>query len=165
MINFMSRLAIGAIAVTSTAIAAPPPPAPPPPQASIYRFDVAITGLDASAKPSTYTLVLEESSHGGLSTGANIPLVAPNQSSATRQDVGLKLSFRYTLRGAVVVLEGEVEVSSADPPTAATAATLHRIRAESVVPITAGTPALFSSLVDITSHRRYEVTVTAQRLL
>lgn len=59
-----------------------------------------------------------------------------------------------------------MELSSVEPATVSgAAATIHRVRAEGVVPITAGTPALFGSVYDLTAHRRSDVTVSAQRLL
>lgn len=160
---------------------AEPPPPPPPremsrvePPRSVFRIDVSVTGLDdaRAATPATYTLMLQENTPGVISTGANVPLqvTAGGASGAAgtsvaRQDVGLRLHFNYTMRAEVVVLSGDVEMSSAVPSATPGPVTLHRLRAESVVPITPGTPVLFSSVYDLTSHRRYEITVNARRML
>jgi hypothetical protein len=140
---------------------------PAPPARSLYRLDVTINGLGDGPRPApaTYTLFLEEHATAELSTGLNLPI--SGATSVTRQDVGLQLKFSYELRGAAVILGGQIELSSAEPgPGAAPGSpTLRRLRATSVVAVTPGTPALFTSVTDAATHRRTEVTVAVQRML
>lgn len=158
-------LALGLVSSLALAAATPVAAAAPSASASIYRFDVSITGMDPKGGPTQYTLVLQENQHGELQTGSNIPLAPLGASQAPRQQIGLEMKFMYELRGSVVVLSGDVELTTADPATPTAGPTLHRIRAESAVPITPGQPALFSSLYDLNTKHRVEITVTAQRLL
>ncbi|HUJ61818.1 MAG TPA: hypothetical protein VLX92_25110 [Kofleriaceae bacterium] len=123
---------------------------------ALYRFDISIAGLDHD--PATYSVFLEENVDGQVSTGANIPLATGT--TTFREQTGLNMHFKFHLRDKIVVLEGDVELST---PTGG--AVFHRVRAQGVVPINPGTPATFTSLYDITSHHRYEVSVTASRLL
>lgn len=163
------------------ALADPPPPrttaapaATTAPQAArpIYRFDVSITGIEtgAQAQPATFTIILEENQVGMVHTGSNVPLVARGAPGAAavvapRQDVGLSLRFTFTSRGPAVVLNGSVEFSAVDPAAGAGPAVIHRVRVDGAVPVTPGTPTLFGSAYDVTTHRRYEINVTARRLL
>lgn len=163
--SFRPVAALAAALVLSSRVAAADPPAAAP--RSLYRFDVTITGLEAGphAAPATYTIVLTENQTGDVATGANVPLGPAGASAVARQDVGLNLRLSYTLRGETVLLAGQVEVSSAEAGAAGAAATIHRMRADGVAPITPGTPALFSSVYDLATRRRCDVTVSARRLL
>jgi hypothetical protein len=139
---------------------------------SVYRIEVSVTGLDASAHPTpaTYTLVMMENQAGAISSGTNVPLsvgstALPGAPLGPRQDVGLSLHLTYNLRGAVVLLTGEVEFSSVEPNTPGGAAVIHRVRVAGTTAVTPGHPALLGSVFDLVTHRRYEVTVAAQRIL
>jgi hypothetical protein len=147
-------------ALTTTAVADPAPPA-----RSLYRLDVTITGLGDGPRPApaTYTLFLEEHATAELATGLNLPVSSPSSPQVARQDVGLSLKFSYDLRGPAVILAGQVELTAAEPGPGAP--TLRRLRATSVVPVTPGTPTLFTGVTDATTHRRTEVTVAVQRML
>lgn len=151
----------------------------PEPPRSVYRIEVSVTGLDENARaaPATYVVNLLENQAGTVASGANVPLGPLPVGSAgsgtlgvpggasPRQDVGLTIHLAYSLRGSVVLVTGGVEISSADAPGPGTAATIHRVRVEGVTPVTPGTPAVFGSVYDLASHRRYEVTLTARRVL
>lgn len=167
--------------VTSVAHADPPPPpaAPPPPPAAppgapspprpVYRFDVTITGVDQDprAPAATFALNLEENQRGGFSTGSNVPLTTGNASpgaAVARQDVGLNVHFSFVLRGSTPVVSGNVELSSVDAGGAGPS-TIHRFRVEGFAAVAPGSPAMFASLYDLTTRRRYEVTIGARRLL
>src|SRR6516164_8384283 len=99
------------LALSHAASAAPTPPTPtPPPARAIHRFDVAVSGLDEGGHPATYTLILQENNTGELATGTNVPMNTGTTPSP-RMDVGLKIRLNYTLRGSVVVVEGDLELS------------------------------------------------------
>lgn len=159
-------LAFALVALSSRAAHADPPPSPP---RSLYRIEVTITGLEDGAHPApaTYSLVLQENQSGMVSTGANVPLVTGSGSNqiAARQDVGLNLRLSYSLRGETVLLSGQVEMSSVDAATGASPAVIHRMRADGVVAVAPGAPAVLASVYDLGTHRRCEVTVAARRLL
>jgi len=140
-------------------------PAATPPAATIYRFEVSITGIeqDPKAAPATYTLTLQENTTGLVSTGANIAMTSGQ--NATRQNVGLDIKMSYTLRNGVVVLSGDLEMSAVEATQTNGAPNIHRVRAENVIPITGTSPTLFTSVYDVVSHRRYEVNVSAKKLL
>jgi hypothetical protein len=132
------------------------------PPGSIYRFDIAISGMesDPKAAPATYTLTLEENRGGKFGTGANISI-----SSNMRQNVGLDFEGKFSLRGTTVVFDGDMQLTSIEPTTTNGATTLHRVHAANVVPISGTAPTLFASVYDTVSHRRYEVNITAKKLL
>ena len=153
---------------TAPALAAPSAPAAPPTPAvasapaapSFYRLEVSISD-GTKATPDAYSMVLEENQHGRLQSGQNVSLGA-----GVRQAVGLELGFSYTLRGAVLVLDGEVEMSSIDPTTVASGApTIRRVKAVLIAPVVPGTPMQFVSLYDVNTKHRYEVTVSAKRVM
>ena len=155
-----------ALAVVAAPASAPPAPAVSPTTASFYRFDVSITGIDEAAKagPATYTLVAEEGQRAELRSGWNIPYAAAT-GVTNRQQLGLSIELGYTLRGQTVVLEGDVEVQGVDPTSPASSPTWRRVSARSAVPLVAGQPTLFASVYDIATKHRYEVTITAKRIL
>jgi len=143
----------------SPALAAPPGGLPPP--SSVYRFDVSITGLDTT--PATYALVLAEAQQGRIESGANIPY--PGASGVSRELLGMELKMTYVQRGSVLLLEGDFDVKSLGA-SGANGPTWNDLRADGLVmPITVGKPMLLTSVYDVAAHRRYEVTITAQRVL
>lgn len=163
------RSVVPLLVVTGLLGAAPAWADPPSPAASrpVYRFDFAVTGVDDGprASPATYTLVLQENQTGHVSTGTNIALgPTPAGGAAPRMDVGLNLHFSFAQRGTALLLSGGFELSTADAAGAGPVS-IHRVRSESVVAVSPGTPALVTSVYDLTSHRRYEVTVSAQRVM
>jgi hypothetical protein len=169
------RVVLIAAAATLPATVWADPPAPrateaPEPPRAIYRLEFTLHRPDdpANARLATYTITLEERHPGSVSIGANVPLsaTAPTNAnaSASRVDVGLMLRASFVVRGNVVVVTGEAEMSTAEPsPT--TAPTIHRVRADGVVPVTPGHPASFTTLTDPGTRRPYEITVNATRVL
>jgi len=158
---------------TAPALAAPSAPAAPPTPAvasapaapSFYRLEVSISD-GTKPTPDTYSMVLEENQHGRLQTGENVSLGGGANGGMARQAIGLELGFSYTMRGAVLVLDGEVEMSSLDPTTVASGApTFRRLKAVLVAPVVPGTPTQFVSLYDVSTKHRFEVTVSAKRLM
>jgi hypothetical protein len=156
-------------------VTAPPPtppasPSAPTPPRPVYRFDVTIAGVDQDprAPAATFALNLEENQRGGFSTGSNVPLTTGNASpgaAVARQDVGLHVHFSFVLRGSTPVVSGNLELSSVDAAGGAGPSTVHRFRVEGFAAVTPGSPAMFASLYDLTTRRRYEVTIGARRLL
>lgn len=146
---------------SSTALATPTsaPPAP----ASVYRFDVAVTGIDAS--PATYTMLLAENRPSELRSGTNVPFPAPG--GVAREQLGMRLELSYAQHGNLLLVEGGFDMSALVPNAAGTGApTWGRLEAKDlVVPVTPGKPAVFASLYDVATHHRYEVTITAHRAM
>lgn len=152
--------------VTLTATASASPDAKPRAQHAFYRIDVSITGLDGKTAPTTYSMVLEETRYGKLSSRVNIPLGAGANGATTRQNVGIELGLSYELRGDVVILDGEVELSSVDPATAGrTSPSFRSLCAVASAPIVGTKATPFASLYDVGTKRRYEVTVAATKVM
>jgi hypothetical protein len=156
--------AIALAGATASADSAAPAPAPAP--LSVYRFDVSITNLDTDPKapPATYSVVLDDEKSGTLEAGANVPLSpATGGMQATRMNIGVKLGLRYrTAPAGAIVVNGDFELTTAD-----SASSFHRIRAEGATAIASGTasPTQLASVYDPQTHRRYDITVTAHRVL
>ena len=152
--------------ICSLALAALCSPAlagPPAPPASIYRFDVTITGLDA--KPATYSLMLGENQRGTAESGSNIPY-ATSSTTTSRESLGMKLEMSYQQHAGVLVVDGGFELTALDPSGSTANPTWRRIGAhDMIVPVTPGKPTLFTNITDTTAHKTYEVTVTATKLL
>jgi len=127
-----------------------------PEQRRVYRLELLVATTDPGKPPvnSTQTLNVEERMTGDLHLGSNIPI-----SSQARQDVGLMIRCTLTPVGDDVLLEHGIEMSSADEGGAIRKVSM---RGSSVV--SPGKPALLASAEDPTTHRRFEVTVTATKL-
>jgi hypothetical protein len=144
-------------ALCTPALAGPTAPA------SIYRFDVTITGLDA--KPATYTLMLGESQTGRVQSGSNIAYSTSSTSTA-RENLGMSLEMSYTQHAGVLLVDGGFEVTALDPSGSPANPTWRRVSAhDMIVPVTVGKPALLTNIYDTTAHKAYEVTVIAQKLM
>ena len=146
---------------SSTALAAPP--AAPPAPASVYRFDLSVTGIDAS--PATYTMLLAEGHRSELRSGTNVPFTAGG--GIAREQLGMRLDLQYEQRGNMLLVEGGFDMSALVPSTAGTGApTWGRLEAKDlVVPVTPDKPVMFASLYDVATHHRYQVTITAHRAM
>lgn len=150
-----------AVVVASSVLALPaladpqPQPQQPQPARSVYKFDVSITGIDA--QPATYAIVVEENERGVLSSGANV------QIGNTRQELGLQLKLSYSQRGGAIVASGDFEMSNADQTS--NPVSFHKIRAAGSAAITGSKPALLASVYDPQSKKRYEVSVTATKMM
>ncbi len=125
----------------------------------MYRFDFVVTTADAGkpATSSSYTLSLEEHQRGEVHVGSNIALTPSN----ARQDVGLRLRCDYRFAGGDLMLSENTEISSADEGVVA----IHKVSAVSEAWVVPGTPTLITSLDEPVSHKRYQVIVTATKLL
>jgi hypothetical protein len=145
----------------ASAHAAPPAQSARAPDAvshHVYRFDFIITTAD-NGKPavsSSYTLNLEERQSGEVRVGSNIVL----SPSAARMDVGLKIWCSYRFEGADIVLREQTEMSTAEDPS-----TIHKVSSTSEAWVVPGTPTLVASMDEPVSHKRYQVMVTATKLL
>jgi len=164
MITHKPLLLASLVALAATAAASPDVKARA--QHSFYRIDVSISGLDGTTDPTVYSMVLEEASRGKISSGVNIPFGAGTAGATARQTVGVEVGLSYELRGDVVILAGDVEVSSVDPSTTARSSpSLRSLRAFATAPIVGSKATPFASLYDVGTKRRYEVTVAATKVL
>lgn len=154
------------VSLSIAASASASPAAKPRPQHSFYRVNVSVTGIDGTSDPTTYSLVLEETTRGRISTGINMPDGVGANGATSRQRIGLDVELSYELRGEVVILQGEIEMSSVDPTTATrTSPTFRSLRASATAPIVGGKVTPFASLYDVSTKRRYEVTVAATKVM
>jgi hypothetical protein len=161
----MSKTLVLAAIALAGATASADSAAPAPPSLSVYRFDVSISNLDSDPKapPATYSLVLEDGKGGSFEAGANVPLSAATATlQASRMDIGVKLSLRYRAAPAgAIVVNGNFELMTAETST-----TFHRIRAEGATAIAANAGAVqLASVYDPQTHKRYDIMVTAHRVL
>jgi hypothetical protein len=143
------------------AFAGPSQPTTAP--ASIYRFDVAIAGIDPA--PATYTLILAEDKPGSLHSGPNIPYALGSANTTQREQLGMELKLRYSQHDSVLLVEGDFDMRSVVGSNSANPSWSKVDVADIVVPVTPGKSTLLTSVYDLAAHRRYEVTVTAQRVL
>jgi hypothetical protein len=146
--------------LSSTALAAPVQPTP---TVSVYRFDVSIAGIEPS--PATYTLILAEDRPGQVHSGPNIAYVSGSAGAVQREQLGVDLGLRYVERNGVLLVEGDFSMRSVVAPTGPNPSWAKVGVGDVVVPVTPGKPTLFTSVYDLAAHKRYEVTVTAQRVL
>lgn len=141
--------------------------AAPPRAHHVYRLDysLSVTEPGKPAVTSGYVLNLEEGGHGMVNAGANIPLATGASSMPSpRQDVGFRLRTNLERAGSDLVLHNDVELSGADERAEPGPRAIHKIVANDDAVVTPGKPALVASVEELTSHARYEVTVTATRL-
>jgi hypothetical protein len=126
----------------------------------VYRLDFVLTTADVGqpATSSSYTLNLEERQSGEVRMGTNIVL----SPSSARIDVGLKLWCSYRFEGADLVLREQTEISAVDEPGPST---IHKVSSTSEAWVVPGTPTLVASMDEPGTHKRYQVTVTATKLL
>lgn len=139
--------------------------AKPPEEHHVYRLDFVVASNDAG-KPvtsSTYSLNLEEEQSGDLRLGTNVPLVAPSPGTkpgapvaAPRQDVGLNLRAFLRVVGEDLLLHTAFEMSYVEDPS-----TIHKIASNGDALVSPGKPAVLCNLEDPSSHKHYQVTVTA----
>ncbi len=124
----------------------------------VYRFDFVVTTADVgkAAVSNSYTINLEERQSGEVRMGTNIALSPSN----ARMDVGLKLWCSYRFEGNDIVLRESTEMSSAEDPS-----TIHKVSSMSEAWVIPGTPTLVASMDEPVSHKRYQVMVTATKLL
>jgi len=159
------RSSIVLLLLCSPAIAAPPTPGTPAPgPASIYRFDVSVTGIDAA--PATYTMIVAEDRQSKLRSGPNIAYPAGGSSATQREQLGMELELSYSQHAGVLLVEGDFGMTSLVPSAGTSSPTWEQLQVRDLVaPVTPGKPTLLTSVYDIATHRRYEVTITAQRLI
>ena len=150
-------------AITLAALCSPALAGPPPMPASVYRFDVTITGLDA--KPATYTMMIGENLQGHVQSGSNISF-ATSSTTTARENLGVTIDLAYQQHAGVLIVDGGFEITALDPSGSVSNPTWRRVGAhDMIVPVTAGKPTLFANIYDTTAHKTYEVTVTATKLL
>jgi hypothetical protein len=150
--------------LSSGCLRGPPPrdasPSPRPSEKSAYyRMDYVVSARDPSAAgtSSAYTMVLEENRGGEVMVGSNVPLSATSQS---RMDLGLKIHGQFSRVGENdVVVQTHVEMSSSEE-----ASGIHKLTATTDAWVAPGQPTLVASIDDPTSHKRYQVSVTATRM-
>jgi hypothetical protein len=127
---------------------------------TFYRLDYLIAATEAGKAPahSSYTLNVEDNGMSEVRLGANVPLGGGSMATP-RQDVGVHVRGEIHLAGEQVSLRSDVELSAMDEPPA-----VRKMVAHTTVMVTPGKPAIIARMDDPTSHRRYEVTVTATRV-
>jgi len=125
-------------------------------QRRVYRLDFVVASIDPGKAPvtSTHTLNLEEFSNGEIRMGSNIPI-----SPQARQDVGLLIRSSFIPVADDLLLDSTFEMSSAEDGPA-----IRKLAVRGNAVVTPGKPALVASAEDPTSHKRFEVTVTATKL-
>jgi len=128
--------------------------APPPPD-HVYRLDFVFTASDGNspAKSTAFTLNLEENEKGDTLIGRNVPLTATPNVVSPRQDVGLKVRARYSMRGDDLLLAVETELSAVDG-----ASDIRKLVTRGDALAHPGKSTLVASLDD--DHKRYELDVT-----
>ena len=126
-----------------------------------YRLDYVIAASEAGRAPanSAYTLQVADRNTGELRLGVNVPLAAGGAGPAPRQDVGVLVRSQVDTVGEQVRLHSTVEVSAVDDPPA-----VRKMVANTDAVIVPGKPVVVARMDDPTSHRRYEVTVTATKV-
>lgn len=122
----------------------------------LYRLDfvIATTEPGKPASTSAHTMNLEESSHGEIRVGTNVPL-----STQARMNVGLLVRCGFVPVGDDLLLDTDVELTSADDMPA-----IRKLTMRGNALVAAGRSSLVASAEDPGSHKRVEVTVTATKL-
>jgi hypothetical protein len=152
-----SSLSFGCLRAPAAREASPPPR--PSEKSAYYRMDYVIEARDPSAAgtSSAYTMVLEENRGGEVMVGSNVAL---SPSGTSRTDLGLKIHGQFSRVGDNdVVVQTHVEMSSSEE-----ASRIHKLTATTDAWVTPGKPTLVASIDDPTSHKRYQVSVTATRM-
>jgi hypothetical protein len=126
----------------------------------LYRMDYVVSAKDSAgaATSSAYTMFVEERRTGDLRVGANVPLAAGP--SAARTDIGLKIRNQTAqLADEAMAIQTDVEMSWAEEGNG-----IHKLAASSDALVLPGQPTLVASLDDPSTHKRYQVSVTATKL-
>jgi hypothetical protein len=125
----------------------------------VYRLDFVINETDGGKSSATNcTLIVEEKRMGEIKLGMNVPL--PSQGGATqRADIGLLLRANVVAIGDDLLLDDDIEISGAKD-----ASTFRKVVARGNALISQGKPALVASVEEPSTHKRYEVKVTATKL-
>ena len=153
---------VPSVAVTS----APVPPA----RRSLYRLDFVLTTKDAGASPApeTFSYVVEDDGGPGeIDSGTNTPpTVVATPSSATianpRMDVGLHVKSHLRSQGPNVLLDVDLEYSSAEPRSTAGPITTRKFRSTGKALVAPGKPATVVSFDEAQKH--YDLAVTATQV-
>jgi hypothetical protein len=119
----------------------------------------------------SFSLVLEEGSHGEMMVGKNVPLgsssppplagppgsTPPVHHGTSRQDVGLKVKTQYRVVNDELLFDVATEMSTFEP-----GASIRKVTATGSGIATAGKSAVLLSLDDDTKH--YDLSVTPTKL-
>ncbi len=132
----------------------------------IYRLDFTLSSNDAKSNvpEGTFTMNLQENEVGLLSTGRFVTLPANGgtekaSTSTTRTDVGLTLNESYRMVGGDLLVRSNAEFTGIED-----AGVLRKLAARDEALVTPGKPTLVSSIDDASSHKKYQVMVTATKL-
>ena len=134
----------------------------------MYRLDFALSSNDpkATVPQGTFTMNLLEDETGVLSMGRSVVLAAATTSDkpgslggAPRADVGLMLRESFRMVGEDLLVTSNTELSGMEDGGA-----IRKLVANDQALVPSGKPTLVSSIDDSTSHKHYQVMVTATKL-
>jgi hypothetical protein len=130
-------------------------------QRHVYRLEFVIAENDGG-KVTTLTtnaLNLEERQTSEIKVGSNVAVPGPTAGGTVRMDTGLKLAASFISIGEDILVDEDVEISVAKD-----AHTFRKMTARGKALVAPGKPALVASVEDATTHRHYQVTVSATKL-
>ncbi len=132
----------------------------------IYRLDFTLSSNDAKSNvpEGTFTMNLQENEVGVLSTGRVIAVPVSTASdkggaATMRTDVGLSLNESYRMVGGDLLVRSSAEFSGVED-----SGVLRKLAAKDEALVTPGKATLVSSIDDASSHKKYQVLVTATKL-
>jgi hypothetical protein len=149
--------ALGCVHASSSARGSSPPVAK---NEHLYRMDYVVSAKESAgtATSSAYTMFVEEHHTGDLRVGANVPITSGP--APVRTDIGLKIRNQTAQLGDdAMAVQTDVEMSWTEEGNG-----IHKLAASSDALVLPGQPTLVASLDDPSTHKRYQVSVTATKL-
>jgi len=134
----------------------------------MYRLDFTLSSNDpkTTVPQGAFTMNLLEDQMGLLSTGRSVVLAAATTSDKqgigtgnARADVGLVLRESFRMVGDDLLMTSDTELSGVEDGGA-----IRKLSANDQALVTPGKSTLVSSIDDGTSHKHYQVMVTATKL-
>ena len=158
----MTRMLAVACLLFSGAVSAQDAPA--------YRLNFAFREMEGAKNVSTrhYTMLASTQTYSRLNIGTKIPVPAASGSTQySYVDVGVNVRARIQERGAQLMLNAEVEVSTLSADGQNSSGPAPRIRQlrsdiDTAIPLGQATPV--ATLDDPASPRHYEIEVTATKV-
>jgi hypothetical protein len=127
-----------------------------PADKKLYRVDFTLSSNDVGKPPTTsaYTINLEDETTGEIRMGSNIAL-----SSNARQDVGLMIRTSYVPVDDNILLEATFELSGAED-----GGSIRKIMLRGSALLASGKETLLASVEDPISHKKFQLSATAQKI-